>query len=60
DSTLEAFLNGKKAADNIADSALNNIDENILGKLNNEYQEHMFRISIKNAVKNIIKDLKTK
>lgn len=60
DNVLEEFLNGKKSADTIADESPKNIDKNIIGKLNNEYQKHMFEISIKNAVKDIIKNSKTK
>ncbi|HBG60839.1 MAG: hypothetical protein A2Y03_07490 [Omnitrophica WOR_2 bacterium GWF2_38_59] len=60
DRMLEEFLNGQKASDGVAESSLNNIDNDLFEKFINDYQKHMFKISIKNAVKQIIKGLKVK
>lgn len=58
DNILEAFLNGKKITAVLPEDASANFDKNIIGRLNNEYQKHMFKVSIKNAIKEIANKIK--
>ncbi len=54
DLKLEAFLEGKDAQANLGTEALDHIDTEIYDKRSDEYKQHMFRISIKNAIIEII------
>ena len=53
DKKLEDFLNGKKISADIAEEAVNNIDEKIYDTRSGDYKKHMFRVSIKNALKDL-------
>lgn len=54
DSMLEKFLDGSSAAEETAEKALEHLDVNIYDKRSDEYKGHMFRVSIKNALLEII------
>ncbi|MCA9405890.1 MAG: FAD binding domain-containing protein [Candidatus Omnitrophica bacterium] len=54
DSKLEEFLNGSKNEASIADEALNNLTESIYDTRSNEYKQHIFRVSLKSAIKEIV------
>lgn len=55
DSILEKFLNGAAATPETAQQALQNLDVNIYDKRSDEYKSHMFRVSIKNCLLDVIK-----
>lgn len=54
DSKLEHFLNGKKLSSTLPQEALGHLDTEIYDKRSDEYKQHMFRVSIKNALTKII------
>ncbi len=54
DKILEGFLNGKKAQEGIEEEALKNLDTSLYDTRSNEYKQHMFRISLKKAIKELI------
>lgn len=55
DNQLENFLNNSLYTTETVDLALNHLDVNIYDKRSDEYKSHMFRVSIKNALLEIIK-----
>lgn len=54
DLKLEHFLEGKSCSPNLAKEALDQIDTEIYDKRSDEYKKHMFRVSLKNAIQEII------
>lgn len=54
DSKLEEFLNGKTCSPTIAEEALNYLDTAIYDVRSEDYKKHMFRVSIKKALNEII------
>ena len=58
DTVLESFLNQSTASDKIAQEALDHLDKNIYDTRSDEYKQHMFRVSIKKAVEDLVKQAK--
>jgi len=58
DSTLEEFLNGKKADPAIAQEALDHLNTDIYDKRSDEYKQHMFRVSIRDALNELVSSTK--
>ncbi|MEK7084417.1 MAG: FAD binding domain-containing protein, partial [Patescibacteria group bacterium] len=54
DSILEQFLNNAPARPETAAEALDHLDTNIYDKRSDEYKSHMFRISVKSALLELI------
>lgn len=54
DSTIEQYLDHKPANDETIRESLNHLNTDIYDKRSDEYKSHMFRVSIKNALKEII------
>ena len=54
DQILENFLNGAPTEQPIAEEALDHLDKNIYDTRSDEYKKHMFRVSIKNAIKELV------
>lgn len=54
DTKLENFLNGKNIDEGIVEEALSNLTDTIYDTRSSDYKSHIFRISIKNALKEII------
>ncbi|MCA9399508.1 MAG: hypothetical protein KC618_07150, partial [Candidatus Omnitrophica bacterium] len=54
DAKLEEFLNGSKNEASMADEALNHLTESIYDTRSNEYKQHIFRVSLKSAIKEIV------
>ncbi len=59
DYLLEKFLNQAPANLETVTQALNHLDTNIYDKRSDEYKSHMFRVSIKNALTEIIEKSKS-
>ena len=55
DYQLESFLNTSASTPEAVNQAMNHLDVNIYDKRNDEYKSHMFRVSIKNALLEVIK-----
>ena len=58
DSKLESFLEGKEAQTKLATEALDHLDTEIYDKRSDEYKQHMFRVSLKNAIHEIVEKSK--
>ncbi len=54
DKVLENFLNSSIIDPNLAKEALDNLDNSIYDNRSDDYKKHMFRISIKNAILELI------
>ena len=54
DSVLEKFLNGAVCETRIAQEALDHLDKNIYDTRSDDYKKHMFRVSLKNAIAEIV------
>ena len=50
DSILENFLNNSNLNHQVSQDALNNLDASIYDTRSDDYKKHMFRVSIKNAI----------
>ena len=53
DRTLEDFIDQSTHAKNIAQEAINHLDEPIYDTRSSDYKKHMFRVAIKNAITEI-------
>lgn len=53
DRKLEEFLNGQVVSPELGQKALEHLDTEIYDKRSDEYKQHMFRVSIKNAIEEI-------
>lgn len=58
DRVLEDFLNQSKITKNLPQEALDHLDPKIYDTRSDDYKKHMFRVSIKNAVKELIEKAK--
>ncbi len=58
DTVLENFLSQSTASPTIAQEALDHLDKNIYDTRSGEYKQHMFRVSIKKAVEDLVKQAK--
>ena len=58
DHTLEDFLNQSPCSNGIGQEALEHVDKTIYQTRSSEYKQHMFRVSIKSAVEELIKNRK--
>ncbi len=56
DHKLEDFLNTQTVHDKIEFEALDHLDTEIYDKRSDDYKKHMFRISVKNAILELIKE----
>ncbi len=56
DRILEDFLNQSFCYPEIAKEALDHLDLNIYDKRSDDYKKHMFRVSFKNAIQELIKN----
>ncbi len=54
DFKLEDFLNQSSCAPQIAQAALDHLDLNIYDKRSDDYKSHMFRVSFKNAIEELV------
>lgn len=54
DHRLEDFLNQSRRSENIAEEALNHLDESIYDTRSSDYKKHMFRVCIKKAMMDLI------
>ncbi|OGX26065.1 MAG: hypothetical protein A2787_00350 [Omnitrophica WOR_2 bacterium RIFCSPHIGHO2_01_FULL_48_9] len=54
DQVLEQFLNAAVCSKTIAQEALDHLDKNIYDNRSDEYKQHIFRISIKGAIEELI------
>ena len=54
DFKLENFLNQSSCAPQIAQAALDHLDLNIYDKRSDDYKSHMFRVSFKNAIEELV------
>ncbi len=54
DAVLEEFLNGKQCSARLPEEALDHLDSKIYDTRSDEYKKHMFRVSIKNAIKELL------
>ena len=54
DAILEEFLNKSSTANGIAKEALDHLDTNIYDKRSDDYKKHMFRISLKSAIEELV------
>lgn len=54
DNKLENFLNQSKCSGKTAEEALNHLDESIYDTRSSDYKKHMFRVSIKDAIAELI------
>jgi CO/xanthine dehydrogenase FAD-binding subunit len=55
DYQLESFLNASASTPEMVNQAMDHLDVNIYDKRSDEYKSHMFRVSIKNALLEVIK-----
>ena len=60
DLVLEEFLNSSKAEEKIAKAALDHLDTTIYDTRSDDYKKQMFRVSIKNAIMDLIQRLQLK
>ncbi len=58
DHVLEDFLNQNTCANGIAQEALDHLDKTIYSTRSSDYKQHMFRVSIKSALEELIKSSK--
>ena len=58
DRILENFLDQSKVTQNLPQETLGHLDHKIYDARSDDYKKHMFRISIKNAIKQLIEDKK--
>lgn len=58
DIKLENFLNNKELSSHIAEEALTNLSEEIYDKRASDYKKHMFRLTIKSAINELINKVK--
>jgi CO/xanthine dehydrogenase FAD-binding subunit len=54
DAKLEAFLNGNKCETKIIVEALQNLSDDIYDRRAGDYKKHMFRVSLKKALREIV------
>lgn len=54
DTVLEEFLNGKPCSAQLSEEALDHLDSKIYDTRSDDYKKHMFRVSIKSAIKEIV------
>ena len=54
DNVLEEFLNGKQCSVKLAEEALDHLNAVIYDTRSDEYKRHMFKVSIKSAIKELI------
>ncbi len=54
DTVLEDYLNGRKTSASLPDDALGHLDTAIYDSRSSEYKRHMFRVSLKKALKELI------
>ena len=54
DSKLEEFLNGKACSPAIVEEALKHLDTTIYDVRSEDYKKHMFRVSIKKAIEQLV------
>lgn len=54
DKKLEGFLNGRKITASLAREALDHLDESIYDTRSSDYKKHMFRVSVEEAVGELI------
>jgi len=54
DRVLEQFLEEGEISEGIADNALNHLDETIYDNRSNDFKKHMFRISLKDAIRELV------
>ncbi len=58
DLILEEFLNQSKVTQNLPQEALDHVDTKIYDTRSDDYKKHMFRVSIKNAIKELVEKAK--
>lgn len=56
DSKLEQFLDQSVCSPDIAEDALGHMDESIYEARSNDYKKHMFRVSIKSALQELVEN----
>jgi CO/xanthine dehydrogenase FAD-binding subunit len=54
DYKLEQFLNQSACSPDLAEDALNHLDESIYDTRSNDYKSHMFRVSLKSALQELV------
>jgi len=54
DTKLEDFLNQSRCSEKIGQEALDHLDESIYDTRSNDYKKHIFRVSIKNAITELV------
>jgi len=59
DHVLEEFLNQSSLDENLAEEALNHLDKTIYETRSTDYKKHMFRVSIKNAINELLDQKKS-
>lgn len=59
DKTLEDFLNSASCHAGLAEEALTHIDSQIYDTRSDDYKKHMFRVSIKNAIQELMDNHKS-
>ncbi|MDP2654462.1 MAG: FAD binding domain-containing protein [Candidatus Omnitrophota bacterium] len=59
DLVLEKFLNSAEAREGIAKEALDHLDVNIYDKRSDDYKKHMFRVSIKSMLEELLEKRRT-
>ncbi len=60
DNILEDFLNTQDAREGLGQEALDHLNESIYDKRSSDYKKHMFRVSIKNAINELVEQQLTK
>ena len=60
DRMLEEFLNQSQCSPTIAEEALDHLDQPIYDTRSDDYKKHMFRVSMKNAIKELVDSRKSK
>ena len=56
DTKLEDFLNQSSCSKDVAQEALDHLDEPIYDTRSSDYKKHIFRISIKDAIAELIEE----
>ncbi len=59
DPILEKFLNESPCESRIAEEALDHLDKNIYDTRSDDYKKHMFRVSIKSAIQELVEQNST-
>lgn len=54
DKILEDFLNTSPCSDTVAEEALDHLDEAIYDNRSTDYKKHMFRVSLKSAIQELV------